>query len=193
MKKAGMALVMAVLLAACQDPRQANKANFGAAIQSYLDTRDGLCVGVPGRQYPYQAEHDSELAVQDRQRLAALAEAGLLREVGTVAAPRYELGSAGEPYLVRGDAQRQGLHDAFCTGRLVLDSVTSFTEPAEAGGLKVSRVNYVYHLQDAAAWLQWSSVQKTYPELAPFMAPAVQGQALLILTSKGWVHQNQFR
>ena len=193
MKKTGLALVMAVLLAACQDPRQANKANFGAAIQSYLDTRDGLCVGVPGRQYPYQAEHDSELAVQDRQRLAALAEAGLLREVGTVAAPRYELSSAGEPYLVRGDAQRQGLHDAFCTGRLVLDSVTSFTEPAEAGGLKVSRVNYVYHVRDAAAWLQWSSVQKTYPELAPFMAPAVQGQALLVLTSKGWVHQNQFR
>lgn len=185
--------VAAGVLAGCQDMKKADEANFRSAIQSYLDTRNGLCVGVPGRQYPYQAEHDSALAVEDRARLAALEGAGLLRQVGAQDAPRYELAPAGEPYLVRGDAQRQGLHDAFCTGRLVVDSITSFTEPADVGGLKVSRVNYVYHLQDAAAWLQWSAVQKNYPELAAFMGPAVQGQALLVLTNKGWIHQNQFR
>ncbi len=194
MIKAVLGLILtAGVLAGCQDMKKADEANFSAAIQSYLDTRNGLCVGLPGRQYPYQAEHDSALALEDRARLAALEEAGLLRQVGTQEAPRYELAPAGEPYLVRGDSQQQGLHDAFCTGRLVVDSITSFSEPAEAEGLKVSRVNYVYHLQDAAAWLQWSALQKSYPELTLFMAPAVQGQALLVLTNKGWVHQNLFR
>ncbi|WP_341666656.1 hypothetical protein [Alcaligenes sp. SDU_A2] len=193
MKKAGFAVMTVLLLAACQDVKQASEANFSAAVQSYLDSRQGMCVGIPGRQYPYQAEHDSALVVQDRARLAALATAGLLRDVGTPDAPRYELTSAAQPFLVRGDARHQGLRDAFCTGHLVLDGITSFSEPSDTGGLNISRVNYTYHVRDAAPWLRDPAVQQTYPELEPFLAQAVPGQALLVLTSQGWVHQNLFR
>lgn len=61
MWKTALVVVVAGLVAGCQDSKKANEENFSTAIQTYLDTRDGLCVGVPGRVYPYQAEHDSPL------------------------------------------------------------------------------------------------------------------------------------
>lgn len=53
MWKTALVVVVAGLLAGCQDSKKANEENFSTAIQSYLDTRDSLCVGVPGRVYPY--------------------------------------------------------------------------------------------------------------------------------------------
>ncbi len=194
MWKTVLAVAMAGLLAACQGSKQADENNFSTAIQSYLDTRDGLCVGIPGRVYPYQAEHDSALIVQDRARLAALAKTGLLRNVGSADAPRYELESSAQPYLRRGSSeQSKGEHDAFCTGRLVLDRVVSFTEPASSGGFTLSQVNYVYHLADAAAWIKDRAVLDSYEDLEALIAPEVQGQARMILTNKGWIHQNLYR
>ncbi|EJC65573.1 hypothetical protein MJ863_02315 [Alcaligenes ammonioxydans] len=194
MWKTALVVGAAALLAGCQDSRQANEENFSTAIQSYLDSRDGLCVGVPGRSYPYQAEHDSPLIVEDRARLAALASVGLVRQVGTEQAPRYELTPQADTYLRRaGSEPSQGERDAFCTGRLVLKRINYFTEPASAGGFTVSQVNYVYHLADAAPWITDGAVLDAYEDLRALTAPEVQGQARLILTNKGWVHQNLFR
>ncbi|AWG34573.1 MAG: hypothetical protein LKF64_10980 [Alcaligenes faecalis] len=194
MWKTALVVVVAGLLAGCQDSKKANEENFSTAIQSYLDTRDGLCVGVPGRVYPYQAEHDSPLIVEDRARLAALAKVGLLRQVGKEDAPRYELDANADTYLRRSNAeQSQGERDAFCTGRLVLDRISDFTEPASAGGFTVSQVNYVYHLADAAGWIKDSAVLDTYEDLRALTAQQVQGKARMILTNKGWVHQNLYR
>lgn len=185
---------MAGLLAACQGSRQADEDSFSTAIQSYLDSRDGLCVGVPGRVYPYQAEHDSALIVQDRARLAALAKVGLLRDVGSVNAPRYELQPGAQRYVRHADsAQSKGEHDAFCTGRLALDRVTFFTEPASSGGFTVSQVNFVYRLADAADWIKDAAVLDVYEDLQVLVAPEVLGQARMILRNDGWVHQNLFR
>lgn len=194
MWKTALVVVVAGLLAGCQDSRKANEENFSRAIQDYLDSRDGLCVGVPGRVYPYQAEHDSPLIVQDRARLAALAKVGLLRQTGTENAPRYELDANADTYLRRSNSdQAQGEHDAFCTGRLVLDRISYFTEPASGGGFTLSQVNYVYHLADAAAWIKDTAVQEAYEDLPALSAEQVQGQARMILTSKGWIHQNLYR
>lgn len=194
MWKTALVVVVAGLLAGCQDSKKANEENFSTAIQSYLDTRDGLCVGVPGRVYPYQAEHDSPLIVEDRARLAALAKVGLLRQVGKEEAPRYELDANADTYLRRSSSeQSQGEHDAFCTGRLVLDRINCFTEPASAGGFTVSQVSYVYHLADAAGWIKDSAIQDSYEDLRALTAQEVEGQARMILTNKGWVHQNLYR
>lgn len=194
MWKTALVVVAAGLLAGCQNSQKASEENFSTAIQSYLDTRDGLCVGVPGRVYPYQAEHDSPLIVEDRARLAALAKVGLLRQVGKEETPRYELDANADSYLRRSNTeQSQGERDAFCTGRLVLDRIIDFTEPASAGGFTVSQVNYVYHLADAAGWIKDSAVLDTYEDLRALTAQQVQGQARMILTNKGWVHQNLYR
>jgi hypothetical protein len=74
-----------------------------------------------------------------------------------------------------------------------LDRISDFTEPASAGGFTVSQVNYVYHLADAAGWIKDSAVLDTYEDLRALTAQQVQGQARMILTNKGWVHQNLYR
>ncbi len=194
MWKKALVVVVAGLLAGCQDSEKANEDNFSAAIQTYLDSRDGLCVGLPGRTYPYQVEHDSALMVEDRARLAALAQVGLLRQVGTEDAPRYELDASADTYVRRsGSEQAKGEHDAFCTGRLVLDRISYFTEPTSTGGFTVSQVNYVYHLADAAGWIKDAAVLDAYEDLRVLTAQEVLGQARLILSNKGWIHQNLLR
>ena len=82
MWKTALVVVVAGLLAGCQDSGKANEDNFSTAIQTYLDSRDGLCVGLPGRTYPYQVEHDSALMVEDRARFGRFGPSGFVASGG---------------------------------------------------------------------------------------------------------------
>ena len=38
---------LSLLLTACNDPKDANKENFGKAISEYLDTQPAVCIAYP--------------------------------------------------------------------------------------------------------------------------------------------------
>jgi uncharacterized lipoprotein len=47
MMKFAATAIVAFAIAACSNPKDANKSNFSKAIQAYLDTQPALCVDVP--------------------------------------------------------------------------------------------------------------------------------------------------
>ena len=72
-----------------------------------------------------------------------------------------------------------------CTGKVTLDQVGIFTEPAEAMGMKFSRVDYTVKVSDLADWAADPKFSELFKGRS---ANKVEGQQrmALILTSEGW-------
>lgn len=60
-------------------------------------------------------------------------------------------------------------------------------------GVKLSRVNYVSSVEGVADWAKLPGFQKAFPKLASEIKPQSEGQAVLILTNEGWIHEKDFR
>lgn len=67
----------------------------------------------------------------------------------------------------------------------------SFTEPAEAMGVKVSSVQYTYKLMDIAPWASDAGLSKQYEWLPERISnPSLAKDDDLVLTNNGWVHSS---
>jgi len=76
-----------------------------------------------------------------------------------------------------------------CSGRLVIDKIITFTEPADDRGLHESKVTYTTKLVDAPNWAQDPAFQKQYPYFEPVVTRVAQGakeHQTLVLTNEGW-------
>jgi hypothetical protein len=80
-----------------------------------------------------------------------------------------------------------------CYGKPTVDEVVQFTEPADAMGVKASRVSYRYHLADLPAWAKNTAMLAAFPQLQRDSAPSIDAAAAVILTNDGWVHERAFR
>ena len=69
--------------------------------------------------------------------------------------------------------------------------IVSFTEPAEAMGVKVSRVQYTYKLVDIAPWASDPVLSMQHEWLPERISnPSVAKDDELVLTNDGWVHSS---
>src|SRR3546814_17398314 len=76
-----------------------------------------------------------------------------------------------------------------CFARRKVVKIESFTEPADAAGVKVSRVTYDYELKDVEPWAPGPDFAGAFPQLAALLAkPGNHAPAVMVQTDNGWNH-----
>ena len=204
-----LAVSSLALLGACSSPKDASKDNFEKALQSYHDSVvTPYCVSAGGADYPLLLAKQNTLSRDKLEQQDALVAAGLLtRSEGEteesrgfmnpkkVMVPAYK-------YEILADAKQQfkpGENGAgfirrgqFCFGKVMVDEVKSFTEPADRMGMKISQASYSYRVQDVPVWAEHAAVQAAFPHLVAELKKT-ETRAALVLTSEGWVHEKMMR
>jgi len=204
MNRYSIVAVAAFVLAGCNGSKDANKSNFQAAIQAYLDTTTGACVPLPDKEMPFKIEQADGFGKDRRLRADALVEAGLLTRKGAevpqfpgsnrlVPGFEYALTEAGRKQLVKGAGGNLANWDGFCAGKYKVVSIANFTDPANLFGSQVSQVNYRYKIEAPAKWAALPAIQAAFPKLARDMKDDAADKAVLVLTNDGWVHERLFK
>lgn len=197
------AIVTALFLTACGNPTDSTKDSFKTAIQSFLDTKGGVCVDVPAQRIPFKLELNNPISHNGVVLADALVDAGLLskHEAQVKAAfsgemrpaREYKLTAAGEGYLVKPKSYAMGAKESFCTGKYKVLEVTKFTEPRNTDSLVMTQANFTYNVSDRAAWAETPSLKAAHRVLREESAQERTQQAVLITTESGWVHELQYR
>jgi hypothetical protein len=78
---------------------------------------------------------------------------------------------------------------SMCYGTPAVIAIANFTEPGDRMGIKMSQVNYTWHLEDVAPWAKTPAFQEAFPVLQELLKDKRDGKALVVLTSKGWMHE----
>jgi hypothetical protein len=193
--RAAKALMMLVLLAACQDRQAqlANRANFTAAVTDYLAQRGHLCVA----KYDWPivvTQADRQANSLDAQQMALLETLGLATARDVNAAREYTLTAAGQKYylhvpVVVATATQHVTHPAdFCVARLSLDRVFGWESPQTMGGRSVSSVLFSYKI-DPAPWTRTPDARRVFPAVMRAIdnAGSLQLRLGVHLTPQGWV------
>jgi len=159
---------------------------------------------------PVTAKYLLEGRARERAPFDALVDAGLLQvEETTISAKVGLFGNQDREVPVRAydltDAGRKAIStegektafsspsQRFCYGTPSVDEIVQFTEPADAMGVKVSRVAYRYHLKDLPDWARNEKMQLAFPQLKKDTADSIDDKAAVILTNDGWVHERANR
>jgi hypothetical protein len=190
------------LLAACDDPPKADDSNFEKTLQGYYDSHP-VCAAIP-LTFPVDLRSDGDAA--RKRQLEPLVAAGLIA-VTTIqknepAASgqgqatdylRYAPTAAGEKVVRKGADSFLGGTD-ICFARRKVMKIESFTEPADAAGVKVSRVTYDYELKDVEPWATGPDIAGAFPQIATLLAkPGNQATDVLVQTDDGWKHERDVR
>ena len=193
-----------LVLAGCGGKQDANKSNFQAAIQDYLNTKKGVCVMPPAKEVPFTLQKTGGMNfINEPEKAAALVRAGLLSARDTVVKAafgnqmvpgvQYSLTDDGKKYLVKGAAGNLGNWDAFCGGKYKVKEVENFTQPADMFGTKISQVNFLYEVDDAPAWAKQPALQAAYPSVQQDVTGSPGDKAVLVATNDGWMHERLFK
>lgn len=195
-----------VSIHALADIKDANESNFEKTVQAYLDSSYPRCYVYT--QIPAVIDWD---VGGIKAKLQALSKAGLLietvenKEIANLAGlkkttpiPKFELTEEGKKFYkpnlkaISGGKSIGG----FCAGTASVSEITQFTEPADMLGLKVSKVDYKYSVEDLPDWAKKSEVLNAIPELkkdSESEKTPASAKATLVLTNKGWVHEKLFK
>lgn len=190
------------LLTACSDPPNVDKSTFERALQSYYDVHP-VCAAVP-LTFPVELRSDRDSAT--RRQLEPLVAAGLI-EVTTIQKHEsaasgqgqesdylhYAPTAAGEKVVRKGTDSFLGGTD-ICFARRRVVKIESFTEPADAAGVKVSRVTYDYELKDVESWAKGKDLAVAFPQIGTVLAkPIGRATDVLVQTGEGWKHERANR
>ncbi|QGX93267.1 hypothetical protein EFZ10_16720 (plasmid) [Tatumella sp. TA1] len=198
----------ALALSGCNDPKEANESNFKTAAQQYLDTTYPECYFKAN--FPFKT--DGLDFGNTRAVLKALAAKGLLTETEIsrkhyekswgseahdVVVNNYVLTDEGKKYYKAGKETNALGKDTggFCFGKAKVETITNFTEPSDAMGQKISRVNYTYTVTDIPEWAKSDDIIAASSKLKEDVASAqnpVSAKAVFVLTNKGWMHERLF-
>ncbi|MDO4683652.1 MAG: hypothetical protein Q4B17_12825 [Lautropia sp.] len=96
----------------------------------------------------------------------------------------FEVSDEGKKYL---------RDNSFCTGKWKLTAVDNFTEPAQMMGETISRVNFRRVMVDAAGWAASKELAQLFPGAFHSVDGEQKSQAVLVLSSDGWVDGREFR
>lgn len=193
--------VISVLGTGCSDPKAANEKNFKIAIQENLDKEYPKCY-IKQASFPAIKNNSYE-----SKYYTALVAAGLLslkeepNEVNesifsnkkkTVFLPTFNLTEEGKKFY-KNDKEINSftgkITGGFCFGKATVKEVTEFTEPADAGGAKVSQVTFTYQVSDFPAWTKLPEVSAAIAELQKEVESEktpIKGRDMLVLTNNGW-------
>jgi len=166
----------ALLVTGCgNDSKAANEDNFEAALNAhYAQMKECIRVGSAPNAEGIIQEFRTDGRAQDKELpfYNGLVDLGLLDAVsyqkdtknfsGQVTGKAdwvgYKFSENGKTYL-RPAALETG---TLCYGTPQVVEIVSFTEPAEAMGVKVSSVQYTYKLMDIAPWASDAGLSKQY-------------------------------
>lgn len=190
------------LLTACDDPPKADDSNFEKTLQGYYDSHP-VCAAIP-LTFPVDLRTDGDAA--RKRQLEPLVAAGLIAattiQKNEPAASgqgqatgylRYAPTTAGEKVVRKGADSFLGGTD-ICFARRKVVKIESFTEPADAAEVKVSRVTYSYELKDVEPWATGSDIAGVFPQIAALLAkPDNQATDVLVQTGNGWKHERDVR
>lgn len=186
------------VLAACDDPLNADKSTFEKALQSYYDAHP-VCAAIP-LTFPVELRSDGDAA--RKRQLEPLVTAGLISvatiqknepaasgQARAVDYLRYAPTAAGEKAVRKGANSFLGGTD-ICFARRKVVKVESFTEPVEAAGVKVSRVTYDYELKDVESWAKGADIAVAFPQIGALLAkPGDRATDVLVRTDDAWKHE----
>ena len=202
---------LSLVLTACNDPKEANKENFGKAISEYLDTQSAVCLRYPSGSH-LKLPDDSplknkELVIystsenlkslsykKEIDQMTYFVQKGLFTEQEQMAKVKdlwgellevpvkvYSPTETLKSYLMKKDE----FSPKICTGKVTLSEVGTFTEPADAMGMKVSKVEYTVKTSDLAEWATDPKFAELFTATDAKRVESQQRMAL-ILTSEGW-------
>lgn len=189
-------------LAACDNPPKVDKSTFEKALQSYYDAHP-VCAVIP-LTFPVELRSDGDAA--RRRQLEPLVMAGLISvatiqknelaasgQARAVDYLRYAPTAAGEKVVRKGANSFLGGTD-ICFARRKVVKIESFTEPAEAAGVKDSRVTYDYELKDVESWAKGTDIAAAFPQIGTVLAkPTARATDILVQTNEGWKHERDIR
>jgi hypothetical protein len=191
-----------LLLAACDDSQKADKVTFGEVLQGYYDLHP-VCAAIP-LTFPAELRSDGDAA--RKRQLEPLVTAGLI-SVATIQKNelpasgqgqavdylRYTPSAAGEKVVRKGANSFLGGTD-ICFARRKVVKIDSFTEPADAAGVKMSQVTYDYELKDVESWATGPEIAAGLPQIGAVLTkPGNQATDVLVQTDKGWKHERDVR
>jgi len=202
----------ALLVTACgNDPKAANEANFEAALNAhYAQMKQCIRVGSAPDADGIIQEFRTGVRVQDKQLsfYNGLVELGLLDAVtyqkdtknfsGQVTGKAdwvgYKFSESGKTFLRPAELDKGAFSTGarqLCYGTPQVVEIVGFTEPAEAMGVKVSSVQYIYKLVDIAPWASELTLSNQYEWLPQRISNAsIAKDDDLVLTNDGWVHHS---
>lgn len=196
-------IAIAVLVAACSDPKAANEKNFKVAIQKTLDAEYPKCYVTAN----FPATVGAFDVSGNKANFKALVNAGLLSEKeeshevagyfgkkNVVVEPTFYLTEEGRKFY-KADAAKAlmgGAVGGFCFGKATVKEITQFTEPADMGGIRASRVSFTYQVNDFPAWARLPETLFANTRLKADVESEktpIEGGDVLALTNNGWMSQ----
>jgi len=113
---------------------------------------------------------------------------------GTIDYIRYTPTAAGERTILPAGSRPGGGGRQLCFAKRAIQDVQSFTEPADAMGLKATRVTYSYGLKEIAVWTTDAAMQEAFPPIKNAIAtPGGTATDAVVLTNDGWKHERDVR
>lgn len=211
-----IAISSIMLLAACSNKQDANKKNFGAAINQYLDKKGELCLNLQ-KNMPIDVDKMDMVMAKSMKdgianQMASLEKLGLVSSADVqvdavnflsgkptgqkVTVKRYQLTDAGKKYYQEKEVKSYGLFKGngkttkgdICYGKMVLDEVVKWKGPIKFGDYQEASVIYTYKIADLADWAKNPDIADAFPYVAETVAgiSKVQRNHAVTLTSEGW-------
>lgn len=195
-------LAAALLLAGCNDPKEASKDNFRTALRGWFDEHPE-CINIG--EIPAKLRAKSQMEQPKRALYDALTAAGLLSVESRRVEEKPLMGidmshdaliytptENGAKAIRKADRPLGGSDLCFAHRNVI--EVTSYTEPADVMGIRATQTRYRYRLEDIAPWAQTPALRDASPRLANAL-DKLEGEdkASLILTSEGWRHERSLR
>jgi hypothetical protein len=210
-------LALALCLTSCSSKRP-SKAAFTKAINAYYVQQPPAIAG-SDFSFPF-VYHESlkRYGTPSAEAVEALLKAGLVAPVGDttinlgyvsldlnsprnnrkVQAKKYDCSANGRKYFrkskdgasVFGDSQ-----EGFAFANESVNKIVDFSKPADYMGKVVSEVKYTTSLSKFAGWSKLPEVRNAFPVIQQYLSPEYEKSvksAVLVLTSKGWVHSAMF-
>ena len=205
----------ALLVTGCgNDSKAANEDNFEATLNAhYAQMKQCIRVGSAPNAEGVIQEFRTDGRLQDKQLLFynGLVDLGLLDAVtyqkdtknfsGQVTGKAdwvgYKFSEDGKDFLRPVEMDTGAFSTGarqLCYGTPQVVEIVSFTEPAEALGVKVSSVQYTYKLVDLAPWVSDPTLTDQFEWLSERVSnPSIAKDDDLVLSNDGWVHNSALK
>jgi len=186
--KISISILLLAVLTGCTDKKAATDSNFETALNHFV-AHERRCIALEDSTFltkPQPADAGLDLLVT----AGMFTKTAAANDASGRPLFQYALTSKGKAtrteFVAMNGQPRVGY---LCSGRLVIDKIYSFTEPADNQGVHQSQVTYATKLVDIPSWAQDPAFQKQYQFFEPVATRVAQGakeRQTMVLTSEGW-------
>jgi len=192
----------------CSSPKTASKSNFTKAINAYyikhpvylFDTSVTSNFKFPVKIKPDMFSNNLITAYQVLVSANLLSVKDITTEENvitifgkggkrTVSVKEYNLTDYGKKYYKEAASTNMivGSKNGFFIGQPEVLEITSYTEPADSAGVRISNVSYKVKVSNIPDWAKKSEVLTAYPFAKKYLEPSIDAQIILVLKNDGWV------